>query len=355
MAATKKILTCLLPVQLVVVQLLTFFPEFVEKYYSSTVYPAISITFRYIFGWLPFSVGDLFYSLCILLILRFIYFSFTKKSWQKRELLWSMGATLSVMVFLFYALWGLNYARNNLYTRMELQKNEKSEEALLEYTSLLNIKITALHRQLTSNDTLPVVVPYTKNEIFAMVPEAYIPLSEKFPYLAYSPVSLKKSLLSLPLTYMGFSGYLNPFTGEAQVDYLIPEVALPVTCAHEIAHQIGIGFESEANFIGFLASVHHHDAYIQYSAYVMAYRYALFDLARTNTDLFEEYVEKTPKGIIKNIQEIENFWLRYDNKSEAYFKAFYEGYLRMNNQEDGLRSYSKMTDLLMAYTKKYEL
>lgn len=355
MAATKKILTYLLPVQLVVVQLLTFFPEFVEKYYSNTVYPFISKTFRYIFGWLPFSVGDLFYSLGILLVLRFIYVSLTKKSGQKRELLWSLGATLSVMVFLFYALWGLNYARNNLYTRMELQKNEKSEKALLEYTSLLNEKISALHGQLTTNDTLPVVVPYTKNEIFAMVPEAYIPLSEKFPYLAYSPVSLKKSLLSLPLTYMGFAGYLNPFTGEAQVDYLMPEVALPVTCAHEIAHQIGIGFESEANFIGFLASVHHDDPYIQYSAYIMAYRYALFDLARTNTDLFEEYVEKTPKGIIKNIQEIENFWLRYDNKSEAYFKAFYEGYLRMNNQEDGLRSYSKMTDLLMAYTQKYEL
>jgi len=355
MAATKKILTYLLPVQLVVVQLLTFIPEFVEKYYSSTVFPVISKTFRYIFGWLPFSVGDLFYSLGILLILRFIYISLSKKGGQKRELLWSLGATLSVMVFLFYSLWGLNYARNNLYTRMELHKNEKSEEALLEYTSLLNEKISALHGQLTANDTLPVVVPYTKNEIFAMVPEAYIPLSEKFPFLAYSPVSLKKSLLSLPLTYMGFAGYLNPFTGEAQVDYLMPEVALPVTCAHEIAHQIGIGFESEANFIGFLAAVHHEDSYIQYSAYIMAYRYALFDLARTNTGLFEQYLEKTPKGIIKNIQEIENFWLRYDNKSEVYFKSFYEGYLRLNNQEDGLRSYSKMTDLLMAYTKKYEL
>lgn len=355
MTATKKILTYLLPVQLIVVQLLTFFPEFVERYYSNTIYPVVSKAFRIIFGWLPFSVGDLFYSVAILLIIRFLYVSLTKKKENKRDIFWSLGATLSVVVFLFYSLWGLNYARNTLYERMAMQKNEMSEEALLEYATLLNKKISALHWQLTKNDTIPVVVPYSKDEIFSMVPKGYIPLSEKFPFLAYSPVSLKKSLLSLPLTYMGFSGYLNPFTGEAQVDYLIPKVSLPVTCAHEIAHQIGIGFESEANFIGFLASVHHDDPYIQYSAYIMAYRYALWDLARTNPDLFEEYVNKTPQGIIKNIQEIENFWLSYDNKSEAYFKAFYEGYLRLNNQEDGLRSYSKMTDLLLAYTQKYGL
>ncbi|MDZ7612810.1 MAG: DUF3810 family protein [Flavobacteriaceae bacterium] len=191
MTATKKILTYLLPVQLVVVQLLTFFPEFVEKYYSNTIYPVVSKTFRTIFGWLPFSVGDLFYSIAILLIIRFLYISITKKRTKKLDLFWSLGATLSIVVFLFYALWGLNYARNTLYERMGMQKNEMSEKALLEYATLLNKNISALHQQLTKNDTLPVVVPYTKDKIFSMVPKGYIPLSEKFPYLAYHPVSLK--------------------------------------------------------------------------------------------------------------------------------------------------------------------
>ena len=34
----------------------------------------------------------------------------------------------------------------------------------------------------------------------------------------YKNVSVKKSLFSLPLTYMGFSGYINPFTNEANIN-----------------------------------------------------------------------------------------------------------------------------------------
>jgi capsule polysaccharide export protein KpsC/LpsZ len=41
--------------------------------------------------------------------------------------------------------------------------------------------------------------------------------------------SVKKSLLSLPLTYMGFAGYLNPFTNEAQVNDKIPMYNFPTT------------------------------------------------------------------------------------------------------------------------------
>ena len=51
---------------------------------------------------------------------------------------------------------------------------------------------------------------------------------------------------------MGFSGYLNPFTNEAQVDILIPKYQLPTTASHEVAHQLGYAAENEANFIGIL-------------------------------------------------------------------------------------------------------
>ena len=37
---------------------------------------------------------------------------------------------------------------------------------------------------------------------------------------------------------MGFSGYLNPFTHEAQADDLMPLFNTPLT-AHEMAHQLG--------------------------------------------------------------------------------------------------------------------
>jgi hypothetical protein len=35
--------------------------------------------------------------------------------------------------------------------------------------------------------------------------------------------------------YMGFSGYLNPFTNEAQVNYLGPMYTFPATTCREMA------------------------------------------------------------------------------------------------------------------------
>ena len=36
---------------------------------------------------------------------------------------------------------------------------------------------------------------------------------------------------------MGFGGYLNPFTHEAQVNTLQPKLRVLTTACHEIAHQ----------------------------------------------------------------------------------------------------------------------
>ena len=62
----------------------------------------------------------------------------------------------------------------------------------------------------------------------------------------YKYPSVKKSLFSLPLTYMGFSGYINPFTNEANINYNIPASSQVFVINHEIAHQLGIASEKDA-------------------------------------------------------------------------------------------------------------
>ena len=47
----------------------------------------------------------------------------------------------------------------------------------------------------------------------------YNPMNQK---TMIHPSALKKSLLSLPLSYMGYSGYLNPFTLESQANAKMP-------------------------------------------------------------------------------------------------------------------------------------
>ncbi len=355
MNKTKRILSILLILQIAAIQSLNSNSEWVENYYSKGLYPFISSLFRYIFGWLPFSVGDLFYSLIFLMILRSVFIFLKNKKRNYGSFFLSAGAFFSVIYFLFYFLWGLNYFREPVERPMDLTKNEYNQETLKKLTDKLFSNLVRIHKLLTTNDSLKVNISQTKNNLMAQTQNGYSELEKTFPQFAYKPVSLKKSIYSLPLTYMGFSGYLNPFSGEAQVDYLVPKVSLPIISSHEVAHQLGIASESEANFIGFLAAIHNEDPVFQYSAFLMAYRYALYDLSKSDRSISKKYIEKTPKGILKNIKEIDQFWQEYQNASEKYFKIFYDNYLKINQQKQGIQSYSKMIDLLIAYDKKYPL
>lgn len=350
-----KTLIILFFIQLFFVFLFSKFPYFIEKNYSSGIYVYISSFFRTVFGWLPFSFGDLIYATLIILIIRFLVLFFKSNRSGKKLLALEFLASFSIFYFLFYFSWGLNYSRVPLTTSLNFESDSVSKEKLFFLTDKLLEKTKKIQLQITGNDSIAVVVPYTKNEILKMAPKGYQNLSQNFEQFAYRPTSLKKSLFSLPLTYMGFAGYLNPITGEAQVDYLLPKISFPMTCSHEIAHQLGIASESEANFIGFLAAIHQEDLYFNYTAYLNALRYAMFDVYRFDPDLYQKYLDNLPIGIVKNIQETENFWKAYENPAEPLFKAFYNNYLKLNQQEDGLKSYNKMVDLLIAFDQKYPI
>jgi len=365
----NKLLTFLLPVQIGIVYLLSFFPNFIEKSYTNGIYILISRFLRTIFGWIPFSVGDLLYALVIILLLRFIVLLIKKRFKNIKLQLYQLGAFISIFYFLFYFLWGLNYSRPPITQSLGLEMEKivlpsdtlskpagKSDIKKLEIlTNKLFERLVSLQMDLVPHDSLAVMIPYSKSEILKRTSIGYENLSQSFSQFKYQPGSIKKSIFSLPLTYMGFAGYLNPFTGEAQVDYLIPKTSLPMTSSHEVAHQLGIASESEANFIGFLAASFHDDKYFQFSAYLSAFRYALHDIYAYDPELYNIYVKKLPSGIKKNIKENQAFWKRYENPAEPIFKIFYDNYLKVNQQESGLLSYNQMVGLLIAYDAKYSL
>jgi hypothetical protein len=150
---------------------------------------------------------------------------------------------------------------------------------------------------------------------------------------------------------MGFGGYLNPFTNEAQVNYLGPMYSFPMTTNHEMAHQMGYASESECNFIGFMSCIKNKDLYIQYSGYSMALRYCLNNWQVRNEKTFEELLKTIHPGILKNYQESQDFWKQYQTPIETGFHAFYDRFLKINQQKDGMDSYSKFVNLMVNYYK----
>ncbi|UZO80410.1 DUF3810 domain-containing protein [Aquimarina sp. ERC-38] len=352
---TKILLTLLLPVQIIGIQLISFFPKFIEDYYSNGLYLYISRGLRYTFGWIPFSFGDIGYFIFIIFIIRFIYKQFKTKPFSWKKLVIEIGSTLSVVYFMFHILWGLNYYRQPMHKILDID-DTYTEAELIQVAKYFIEKSNQIHQQLQPDDSLAVEIPYTKDEIFDKTIAAYQNLVKKYPFQSYQPASIKKSMLSLPLTYMGFSGYLNPITNEGQVNSLILNYKTPTTTCHEEAHQIGFAKENEANFIGALAALNSDDLYFRYSGVTFALKFCLNDLYRRDEQKAICLIEQNLRhGVRMNYRAVNEFWEAYRNPIEPLFKESYDSYLKANNQPDGMETYSYVSALLVNYFKGKEV
>ena len=233
-------------------------------------------------------------------------------------------------------------------------ERDYTDADLLAFTKKLIAKTNAIQSQITKNDSLKVVFPYSQNQVFEMNQNGYKNLAAEYSFFTYSHLSIKKSLFSLPLTYMGFGGYLNPFTNEAQVNYLGPMYSFPMITNHEMAHQMGYASENECNFIGFLSSIKNDNLYFQYSGYSMALRYCLGNWQVRDEKILKQLLKTVNKGILKNYKESEDFWDDYQTPIETGFHAFYDRFLKINQQKDGMDSYSKFVNLMVNYYQKRE-
>lgn len=344
----KPIIAFSIVIQIVFIKILANFPEFVEQFYSNGLYVFISKLMRYVFGWLPFSAGDILYTIASIYILRWLFIN--RKRIVKDTKTWVLDvlSAISIGYFAFHLLWAFNYYRLPLHESLDIEK-DYTTEALIATTERLITKVNAVQFSITHNDTLMVNMPYTKAQLLKKIPDGYDALSKEFPHLAYNPRSIKRSIYSIPLTYMGFSGYLNPFTNEAQIDGLIPTYKYPTTASHEVAHQLGFAAENEANFIGSMAAMHHSDIYFNYSGYSFALSHCLNEVYRRNPEQYEVLIAKLNKGVIKNYREVQSFWDSYENPMEPFFKSTYNNFLKANNQADGMNSYSYVVALLVNY------
>ncbi len=348
---TKTLIALSLIPQYIFIKWVSHYPEFIETFYSNGIYLYISKLFRYSLGWIPFSFGDLVYAFSIIYIIRWFYLNRKNLRKNTRHYIIDIASATAIIYFAFHVLWGLNYYRLPLYKSLNL-KADYTTAQLIDVTKKLIDKSNTIHYKIAKNDSIKIDIPYTKGEIFKLAPLGYHNLKNTFPSLEYHPKSIKKSLFSYPLTYMGFSGYLNPITNEAHVDALIPLYMFPTTTSHEMAHQIGYAAENEANFIGCLAAINHNDLYFQYTGYTFALRFCLNEIASRDEALFEALIKTVNKGILYNYKEARDFWDSYENPLEPIFKTTYSSYLKANKQAKGMESYSYVVALFVNYFDK---
>lgn len=350
----KFLLPLFLLIQFLLLKVLAFFPWTVERYYSNGIYVWISKINRSFFGLFHFSIGDIGYAILLLLLLKWLYSRRLEWKLNWKSNLLEVVSAFSIFYFMFHFLWALNYYRVPLSEKLTIEL-DYTDRDLLEFTQKLILKTNEIHGLIEPDATKKVVFPYSQETVFLMNLKGYESLSKEFSFIKYSTPSIKKSLFSVPLSYMGFGGYLNPFTNEAQVNDLGPMYHFPMIATHEMAHQIGFASESEANFVGFMATIKNDDLYFQYSGYSFALRYCLYHWKIRDEKMFTKLKQAIRPGILKNYEENETFWKEYETFVESGFKLFYDTFLKLNQQKDGLESYSKFLNLAINYCKKNPL
>ncbi len=330
----------------------------VETGYSSHFSPWFAGILRLVFGWLPFSIGDFLYGLmvCWLIwkIARFLARVIKKGKVPSRKQ-YLLSCCRKAVVFccwlyiVFNIFWGINYDRKGIAWQLGLKMEKYSKEDLENINRLLVEKINASKKVLVTEK-----IKYPSNkELYGMVSSSYKNLLGKYPFLKYEPQSIKSSMWGWMGNYTGFTGYYNPFTGEAQLNTTVPKFLHSFVACHEAAHQLGYAKEMEANFVGYLAASASADTLFHYSVYLDLFVYANRNLFYVDSVSSKFYRKDLDTNVVADLREWAEFNRKHRSPIEPVFRWIYGKYLESNSQPQGLLSYDEVTAFIISYYKKF--
>lgn len=176
----------------------------------------------------------------------------------------------------------------------------------------------------------------------------YDGLTGRWAFLEGPDRRAKPALYSKLMSAWGFTGYLCPLTGESTLNVDCPEVFLPVTIAHEQAHQQGVAPEQEANFVGVAACLENPDTLWQYSGWLFGFLHLSNALYTDDAAAWQTVWQQLEAGPVADLLWNDEYWASFESPAadlaESTYSAFLEGY----GQTMGMASYGACVDLLVA-------
>jgi len=315
-----------------------------ERIYSAFFYKYLSLFLRFISSIVPFALGDVLYVLLIVFWI-FLLVNFFKKlkaqNFSKKLIFLAPFQFLNFTLILYIAfklLWGLNYFRPSVAMQLGIGNEKYTAEQLVALGELLIEENNSIQ-----SERLKVQVPsqqqYSTKELEKLATAAYNHMEAKHPFFAYRQPAMKKVFNTLLVTKIGIEGYYNPISAEANVNMRIPAHGLPFVACHEIAHQLGVGREDEANLIGYLVARNSEDLNFRYSANYSILRSVLFEIRFKAPEVYEKLIEKINPETILDFKRDKAFWMKYNSDMYAYMDVALDSFLKLNNQKKGINSY----------------
>lgn len=326
-------------------------PQWVERYYYNHFYQWACYLLHPVFYLFSFSVGDVLYMIVILLLIigafRLLRYLFIGQPKKAGRLALRFLICLEIAWLWFYCLWGLNYYRPPAAQLLALNDTTYTLKDVAKVTAIIIDSANACRARLDTAD-----VHQSNAIIYQHATDAVNQLAgTSIKFKTISP-RVKPSMFSNALNYIGTSGYYNPFTSEAQLNYLMPIADKPFVACHEMGHQTGWAREDEANFAGFAAGINTRDKLLRYSAYYAGIEEFMRYLRRRDTVAHRTLKLKISPLVYQDFKTDSAYWTKYEGGAEVVSGIFFDKFLKANNQPHGLRTYNRMILLTMAYYRQ---
>lgn len=247
----------------------------------------------------------------------------------------------------FCLLWGVFYGADSFQDKSGLKVRGGTVAELTALTECFAREVSAAGDQVQRDENGCFAVP--RSEIFAEAMSAYDGVVQKFDCLKKPAVMPKAFVSSRGMSYLDFSGFYFPFTGEANLNDESPAAYLPANICHEMAHQQGIATEKECNFVAIMAATSADSTAYRYAGYLMGYVHLANALYRVDQAAWQTIRDSLPDTVRADLRQNSAYWARFDGLVNTAATKVYDGFLKSNGLTDGVQNYGTVVDLLLAY------
>lgn len=262
-----------------------------------------------------------------------------------------LAADVCLTVYaLFCLMWGVNYWTDSFQDRSGITAQPVAVEDLEAVTAYFAQQLAAAADSVPRDENGVYAVP--KEQILAESRLVYGGVTEQFPFLDFRDTGVKAVRCSRFMSIMGFTGVYFACIGESNVNVDSPACLLPSTVAHELAHQRGIAWEQECNFLGVLASVTSGMPDYVYSGWLLGFIHLGNALYETDPEAYWAIRNALPETVSADLRDNNAYWDQFrDNVVEKVSDTVYDAALKSYGDANGMKSYSMVVELLVAYYK----
>lgn len=326
--------------------LLAAFPSIAENVYGKGVYPVIRMIFRWTLGLLPIPGIVLILAASVWLLWVTGIRPLIRRQVTFPSFLAGLISTIGAVVFLFQSLWGFNYAREGIDTRLGLQLEGLTTQQL---RSEFERATTEMLAAFEASKGYRALEPLSGVEYEAAVREL---LEAELLLVGYSVAPRPRVRLIRPkglLMRWNTAGIYLPFSGEGHVDAGMLPVQTPFTVAHEMAHGYGVTDEGDCNFLAYLTCRKSGDPDVRFAGVLSYWRYVASEFRFVFSDDYSTFYETLPQGIRDALIAIRENNALYPDIFPKLRDTVYDSYLKTQGVQEGLLSYSRVVQLVHAY------